>query len=44
DLHILGAPLPRLPQLGILVAFADTERSPAVEAFADHIRAVLPSL
>ncbi|TIX38045.1 MAG: LysR family transcriptional regulator, partial [Mesorhizobium sp.] len=36
DLHILGAPLPRLPQLGILVAFADTERSPAVEAFADH--------
>jgi DNA-binding transcriptional LysR family regulator len=44
DLHVLGAPLPRLPRLGILIAFADTERSPAVEAFADHIRSVLPSL
>jgi len=44
DLHILGASLPQLPRLGILVAFADTERSPAVEAFANHIRGVLPSL
>jgi len=44
DLHILGAPLPRLPRLGILIAFADSERSPAVEAFADHIRGVLPTL
>ncbi|NUS20144.1 MAG: LysR family transcriptional regulator [Mesorhizobium sp.] len=44
DLNILGAPLPALPGLGILVAFADAERSPAVEAFADHIRKVLPSL
>jgi len=44
DLHILGAPLPRLPRLGILIAFADSERSPPVEAFADHIRSVLPSL
>jgi len=42
DLHIL--PLPSLPRLGILIAFADTERSPAVEAFASHIRSVLPSL
>jgi DNA-binding transcriptional LysR family regulator len=44
DLHILGAPLPPLPDLGILIAFADTERSPAVATFADHIRSVLPSL
>ncbi|QKD05467.1 LysR family transcriptional regulator [Mesorhizobium loti] len=44
DLHILNAPLPQLPHLGILIAFADSERSPAVEAFAGHIRSVLPSL
>jgi DNA-binding transcriptional LysR family regulator len=44
DLHILNAPFPKLPRLGILVAFADAERSPAVEAFANHIRSVLPSL
>ncbi|MGX8012087.1 LysR family transcriptional regulator [Mesorhizobium sp. ORM8.1] len=44
DLYVLGAPLPPLPSLGILVAFADTGRSPAVEAFAEHIRIVLPSL
>ncbi|MEZ2332615.1 LysR family transcriptional regulator [Mesorhizobium sp. RCC_202] len=44
DLHILGAPLPPLPGLGILIAFADTDRSPAVATFADHIRSVLPSL
>lgn len=44
DLFILKAPLPSLPRLGILVAFADEERSPAIEAFADHIRRVLPSL
>ncbi|TGU68367.1 LysR family transcriptional regulator, partial [Mesorhizobium sp. M1C.F.Ca.ET.144.01.1.1] len=44
DLHILGAPLPALPGLGILVVFAEAERLPAVEAFADHIRKVLPSL
>ena len=42
DLHVL--PLPPLPRLGILIAFADTERSPAVEAFANHIRSVLPLL
>jgi DNA-binding transcriptional LysR family regulator len=44
DLHVLGAPLPRLPRLGIVIEFAGTEWSPAVEAFADHIRSVLPSL
>jgi DNA-binding transcriptional LysR family regulator len=44
DLFILNAPLPQLPRLGVLIAFAETERSPAVEAFADHIRSVLPSL
>lgn len=44
DLRILGIPLPDLPSLGILIAFADAERSPAVTAFADHIRSVLPSL
>lgn len=44
DLFILNAPLPPLPHLGILIAFADSERSPAVEAFANHIRNVLPSL
>jgi DNA-binding transcriptional LysR family regulator len=44
DLHILNAPLPLLPHLGILVAFADQDQSPAVTTFADHIRTVLPSL
>jgi DNA-binding transcriptional LysR family regulator len=44
DLHILGAPLPPLPRLGILVVLANAERSPAVEAFANHIRSVLPTL
>jgi len=43
DLHILNAPLPALPLLGILIAFAEAQRSPAVEAFADHVRNVLPS-
>jgi DNA-binding transcriptional LysR family regulator len=44
DLFVLGAPLPQLPRLGVVVAFAETERSAAVEAFATHIRGVLPSL
>lgn len=44
ELHILNAPLPPLSRLGILIAFAESERSPAVEAFANHIRRVLPSL
>lgn len=44
DLHILGKPLPNLPRLGVLVVTAQTDPSPAVEAFASHIRRVLPSL
>ncbi|ANH07733.1 LysR family transcriptional regulator [Shinella yambaruensis] len=44
DLHILNAPLPHLPHLGMLIAFADGDASPATIAFADHIRAVLPTL
>ncbi|WP_217578595.1 LysR family transcriptional regulator, partial [Mesorhizobium sp. GbtcB19] len=44
DLFILNAPLPRLSRLGIVIAFAETTRSPAVQAFASHIRSVLPSL
>lgn len=44
DLFILKAPLPRLSNLGVLIAFADTTRAPAVEAFASHIRRILPSL
>ena len=44
DLFILNAPLPNLSRLGVLIAFAETARSPAVEAFASHIRSVLPSL
>jgi len=45
DLHILNAPLPDLPHLGILLAFADADhQSPAVAAFAEHVRAVLPTL
>lgn len=44
DLFIINAPLPRLSRLGVVIAFAESERSPAVEAFAHHIRSVLPSL
>jgi DNA-binding transcriptional LysR family regulator len=44
DLYSLSAPLPPLSRLGILVAFADFEQSPAVKAFGDHIRRVLPTL
>lgn len=44
DLFILNDPLPRLPALGIVIAFAETARSPAVDAFASHIRGILPSL
>ncbi|MER8499395.1 LysR family transcriptional regulator [Mesorhizobium sp. M1142] len=44
DLFILNTPLPQLPSLGVLIAFSESERSPAVEAFANHIRSVLPSL
>jgi DNA-binding transcriptional LysR family regulator len=44
DLFILGAPLPPLGMLGVKLAFAETEQSAAVSAFADHIRRVLPGL
>lgn len=44
DLFILKAPLPPLPLLGIKLAFAEAEQSPAATAFADHIRATLPGL
>ncbi|PWJ86434.1 LysR family transcriptional regulator [Pseudaminobacter salicylatoxidans] len=44
DLYVLNAPLPRLQRLGIIIAFAEPEQSPAVSAFADHIRHVLPTL
>ena len=44
DLHILGAPLPPLAHLGILIAFSRSERSAPVTAFADHIRQQLPLL
>lgn len=44
DLHILNAPLPRLPHLGILVAFPDAEQSAAVTAFADHVTRMLKAL
>ncbi|MEO3433783.1 LysR family transcriptional regulator [Inquilinus sp. CAU 1745] len=44
DLHILGDPLPPLPRLGVRLAFAEAEQSPAIAAFADHIRRTLPTL
>ncbi|MGE3876486.1 MAG: LysR family transcriptional regulator [Parvibaculaceae bacterium] len=44
DLHMLDKPLPSLPRLGVLVAVAQPEPSPAIAAFADHIRRVLPGL
>lgn len=44
DLHILNAPLPPLPRLGVRLAFAEADQSPAITAFADHIRRTLPTL
>ena len=44
DLHILNAPLPKLPHLGILIACPDSEPSAAVRAFSDHIRRSLKAL
>lgn len=44
DLHILGAPLPPLPRLGIQVALAPGSATAAATAFAGHIREVLPGL
>lgn len=43
DLHILGAPLPPLPSLGIEIAYPELEQSAAAKAFGDHIRQLLPS-
>jgi DNA-binding transcriptional LysR family regulator len=44
DLFILDRPLPSLPRLGILIAVAQPDPSPAIRAFADHVRRVLPTL
>lgn len=44
DLYILKAPMPTLPDLGILIAFAEATRSTAIDAFADHIRSTIPPL
>jgi DNA-binding transcriptional LysR family regulator len=46
DLRILGPKykLPRLPDLGITVAFNRARPSSLVAAFATHIRAVLPTI
>lgn len=44
DLFVLNKYLPRLPQLGVTVAFASAERSSVAEAFGQHIERTLPSL
>jgi len=44
DLFILGDPLPPLMQLGVKLAFGEVDLSPAVAAFADHVRRTLPAL
>jgi len=44
DLHILGAPLPPLPSLGVEIAYPEVEPAAATRAFGDHIRQLLPSL
>lgn len=44
DLHILGAPLPSLPSLGIQIAYPELEPSAAAKAFGSHIGQFLPSL
>ncbi|MAZ33738.1 MAG: LysR family transcriptional regulator [Thalassospira sp.] len=44
DLYILKSPMPTLPQLGLQVVTSDTARSPAISAFGDHIRNLLPFL
>jgi len=44
DLYILKSPMPALPQLGLQVVTSDTARSPAITAFGDHIRHLLPFL
>lgn len=44
DLHILGAPLPALPSIGIEIAYPEIEQSAAAKAFGAHIAELLPSL
>ncbi|WP_217623015.1 LysR family transcriptional regulator [Roseovarius sp. 217] len=44
DLYILDRYLPRLPHIGVLVDYSDTERSAVVKTFGEHIRNLLPSL
>lgn len=44
DLYIQDKSLPRLPQIGVLVAYADQEQSAVVRAFGDHIYRVLPQI
>jgi DNA-binding transcriptional LysR family regulator len=44
DLFVQDKTLPRLPQIGVLVAYADQERSAVVRAFGEHIHRVLPGL
>jgi DNA-binding transcriptional LysR family regulator len=44
DLYILDKYLPRLPHIGVLVAFADPQPSAVATAFGEHVRRILPSL
>lgn len=44
DLYIQDTFLPRLPHIGVLVAFADQEQTAVVRAFGEHIHRVLPQL
>jgi DNA-binding transcriptional LysR family regulator len=44
DLFVLDKFLPRLPHLGVLMAYADAAPTAVVEAFGEHIRRTLPSL
>ena len=44
DLFVLKAPLPAMERLGVKLALAKKDPTPAIAAFADHIRRTLPSL
>lgn len=44
DLYVLDRFLPRLPHLGVLLAFADPDPPAVVTAFGEHVRRILPSL
>lgn len=44
DLYVLKAPLPALPRLGLKVLKGEGGDSPAITAFSDHIRNMLPFL